>query len=58
MPAEAVFAKERSKLAEEGLKPLEQLTLEPYERDHCVVTGVVRLRSCADGLVWAGAHPR
>jgi len=41
-PSEAVFAKERSKLAEEGLKPLEQLTLEPYERDHCVVTGVYR----------------
>jgi rRNA 2'-O-methyltransferase fibrillarin len=42
MPAEAVFAKERAKLAEEGLKPLEQLTLEPYERDHAVVTGVYR----------------
>ena len=33
-PPEAVFAKERSKLTEEGLKPLEQLTLEPFERDH------------------------
>lgn len=41
-PAEVVFAKERQKLAEEGLKPLEQLTLEPYERDHAVVTGVFR----------------
>jgi rRNA 2'-O-methyltransferase fibrillarin len=38
-PAEAVFAKERSKLAEEGLKPLEQLTLEPFERDHACVIG-------------------
>ena len=28
---EAVFAKERSKLTEEGMKPLEQLTLEPFE---------------------------
>lgn len=37
--AEVVFAKERSKLAEEGLKPQEQLTLEPYERDHAVVVG-------------------
>ena len=41
-PAEAVFAKERNKLAEEGLKPKEQLTLEPYERDHAVVVGVFR----------------
>ena len=35
-PPEAVFAKERSKLVEEGLKPLSQLTLEPYERDHAL----------------------
>ncbi|KAH7819088.1 putative rRNA 2'-O-methyltransferase fibrillarin 2 [Monocercomonoides exilis] len=41
-PAPAVFAKERSTLAEAGLKPLEQLTLEPYERDHAVVVGVYR----------------
>lgn len=40
--AEAVFAKERTKLAEEGLKPQEQLTLEPYERDHCTIVGVYR----------------
>lgn len=39
---EAVFAKERSKLASENLKPQEQLTLEPYERDHAVVVGVYR----------------
>ena len=37
--AEAVFASEVQKLREEKFKPLEQLTLEPYERDHCVVTG-------------------
>jgi rRNA 2'-O-methyltransferase fibrillarin len=41
-PAEAVFAKERDKLTAEGLKPLEQLTLEPYERDHAAVIGVYR----------------
>jgi rRNA 2'-O-methyltransferase fibrillarin len=41
-PPEAVFAKERSKLTEDGLKPSEQLTLEPYERDHCVVVGSYR----------------
>jgi rRNA 2'-O-methyltransferase fibrillarin len=30
------------KLKEENFKPLEQLTLEPYERDHAVVVGVYR----------------
>jgi rRNA 2'-O-methyltransferase fibrillarin len=40
--AEVVFAKERTKLTEEGLKPQEQLTLEPYERDHAVVVGTYR----------------
>lgn len=33
-PAEAVFAAEVKKLQSEGFKPREQLTLEPYERDH------------------------
>ena len=42
VPAEAVFAKERTKLLEEGLKPNEQLTLEPYERDHCCIVGTYR----------------
>ncbi|KAI1365914.1 Fibrillarin-domain-containing protein [Xylaria arbuscula] len=36
---EAVFAAEVQKLRAGGLKPLEQLTLEPYERDHAVVIG-------------------
>ena len=40
--AEAVFASEVNKLREEKFKPLAQLTLEPYERDHAVVTGVYR----------------
>ena len=39
---EAVFAREVSKLQEENFKPLEQLTLEPYERDHAVVVGSYR----------------
>uniref|UniRef100_G1QG10 Fibrillarin like 1 n=1 Tax=Myotis lucifugus TaxID=59463 RepID=G1QG10_MYOLU len=44
--AEAVFASEVRKLQQENLKPQEQLTLEPYERDHAVVVGVYRpLRS-------------
>jgi len=39
---EAVFRREVSKLQEENFKPLEQLTLEPYERDHAVVISVYR----------------
>lgn len=39
---EAVFAMEVKKLQAEKLKPKEQLTLEPYERDHAVVVGVYR----------------
>jgi rRNA 2'-O-methyltransferase fibrillarin len=39
---EAVFAAEVKKLQAEKLKPKEQLTLEPYERDHAVVVGVYR----------------
>jgi len=41
-PAEHVFAKEVQKLQAEHFKPLEQLTLEPYERDHCVVVATYR----------------
>ncbi|XP_045115103.1 rRNA 2'-O-methyltransferase fibrillarin-like [Portunus trituberculatus] len=41
-PAEAVFAGEIKKLQSDLLKPQEQLTLEPYERDHAVVVGVYR----------------
>jgi len=39
---EAVFAKEVQKLRQENFKPLEQITLEPYERDHAVVAGIYR----------------
>jgi len=39
---EVVFAKEVKKLQEEGFKPAEQITLEPYERDHAVVVGVYK----------------
>lgn len=41
-PAEAVFASEVDKLRAMSLKPMEQLTLEPYERDHCIVVGVYK----------------
>ena len=37
-----VFENEVARLKDEGLTPQEQLTLEPYERDHAVVTGVYR----------------
>ncbi|KAL7272894.1 Small subunit processome complex component [Rhizina undulata] len=36
---EAVFAREVQKMRDERIKPLEQLTLEPFERDHCMVVG-------------------
>lgn len=39
---EAVFAMERERMKEENIKPQEQLTLEPYERDHAVVVGEYR----------------
>jgi len=38
-PAEVVFAQEVKKLQAEMIKPKEQLTLEPYERDHAIVVG-------------------
>ncbi len=37
--AGTVFVREVQKLREERIKPLEQLTLEPFERDHCIVVG-------------------
>jgi rRNA 2'-O-methyltransferase fibrillarin len=40
--AAVVFAKEVAKLQAENFKPSEQLTLEPYERDHAVVVGEYR----------------
>ncbi|KAI9739292.1 MAG: Small subunit processome complex component [Cirrosporium novae-zelandiae] len=36
---EAVFSREVQKMRDERIKPLEQLTLEPFERDHCIVVG-------------------
>jgi rRNA 2'-O-methyltransferase fibrillarin len=41
-PPAAVFAAEVKKMKNEKMKPLEQLTLEPFERDHAVVVGVYR----------------
>jgi rRNA 2'-O-methyltransferase fibrillarin len=42
MAAPVVFASEVEKMKKERLKPLEQVTLEPFERDHAVVVGVYR----------------
>eukprot|EP00695_Tsukubamonas_globosa_P001857 TRINITY_DN292_c0_g1_i1.p1 TRINITY_DN292_c0_g1~~TRINITY_DN292_c0_g1_i1.p1 ORF type:complete len:242 (+),score=136.20 TRINITY_DN292_c0_g1_i1:92-727(+) len=40
--ASVVFAREVQKLQTENFKPQEQLTLEPYERDHAIVVGTYR----------------
>ncbi|RDI78817.1 hypothetical protein Vi05172_g11235 [Venturia inaequalis] len=37
---EVVFAREVEKLRSERIKPKEQLTLEPFERDHAMVAGI------------------
>merc|ERR1712176_1180419 len=39
---EAVFAAEVDKLRKDGCKPKEQLTLEPYHRDHALVVAIYR----------------
>ena len=39
---EAVYAMEVDKLKKEKCKPKEQLTLEPYHRDHALVAGIYR----------------
>jgi rRNA 2'-O-methyltransferase fibrillarin len=46
-PPEAVFAKELKRLKEENFNPLEQITLEPYERDHAVVRAQASARRTA-----------
>lgn len=40
--ASTVFSREVKKLQEERIKPQEQITLEPYERDHALVVGIYR----------------
>jgi len=40
---EAVFANEIKKLQTMDFKPAEYVTLEPFERDHCVVVGSYRV---------------
>ena len=43
LAAPVVFAKEVESLKKDGLKPKEQVTLEPFERDHAVVCGKYRV---------------
>ena len=46
-PPDVVFASQRKELEEGACKPLEQLTLEPYERDHAMITGKFDLNVCS-----------
>jgi len=41
-PSEMVYASEIDKLKEEKFRPVERISLEPYERDHIVVCGMYR----------------
>ncbi|CAK7337337.1 unnamed protein product [Dovyalis caffra] len=43
VPAEAVFDSEVKKMVLDQLKPSEQVTLEPFERDHACVVGGYRM---------------
>ncbi|GAU18059.1 hypothetical protein TSUD_51700 [Trifolium subterraneum] len=43
VPAEAVFQSEVNKLKADQFKPMEQVTLEPFERDHACVVGGYRV---------------
>jgi rRNA 2'-O-methyltransferase fibrillarin len=48
-PAEQVFAREVEVLRSFKFKPLEQVTLEPYERDHAMVIGMFYNSHVLDG---------
>jgi len=50
-PPETVFASEVQKLREEKFIPREQLTLEPFERDHALVAAVYLQK---DFEAWSG----
>jgi len=45
MEPEKVFAFQVEEMKKEGLKPKEQIPLEPFERDHAVVVGVYRAKA-------------
>lgn len=50
-PPEQVFAQEVEKLRQEKFFPKEQLTLEPYERDHAVSTTSHSLSLVTEGIL-------
>lgn len=50
-PPDLVFASEVETLKKNRFKPIEQAPLEPYERDHAIVTGVSIYISCPPELV-------
>ena len=62
LPPETLFAAEVQKLKESRFRPLEQVTLEPYERDHAMVSGmllvVVPLNSLLTQLSFAAVYQR
>jgi rRNA 2'-O-methyltransferase fibrillarin len=39
-----VFASQIQELRKNGFKVKEQVTLQPFEKDHCVVTGIYRAK--------------
>ena len=41
-PSEQVYAQQIDALREQKFRPVEKINLEPYERDHIVVTGMYR----------------
>ncbi|ADM12403.1 rRNA methyltransferase NOP1 [Encephalitozoon intestinalis ATCC 50506] len=43
VPAETVFAEEVNILRKHNIKPKEQVTLEPFEKDHAMIVGKFRL---------------
>jgi rRNA 2'-O-methyltransferase fibrillarin len=45
--ASLVFSKEIQKLQKDGFRPSEQITLEPYERDHAIIIGRYRMKKFA-----------
>lgn len=41
-PPEVIYASEIEALKEQKFRPVERISLEPYERDHIVVSGMYR----------------
>ena len=54
LPPEQVFANEVQKMREEKLRPMDQMTLEPYERDHAIVSAEKAKIAKKETLINAG----